>query len=201
MVNRCPTGALTVEERDADFFDEEAVNAHMSAAATSPEVSPGASERQIPPLGGCPGMRMRKMSPEEVKESPGGEIPSQLSHWPIQLSLVSPGAGFLQNADLLLVADCVPFALPDFHQRFLQGGHPVIICCPKLDDTGPYITKLNQIIQTASLRSLTIIHMEVPCCSGLCGIVKESLKTVDSAVNTKEITISIDGKVVAKQGW
>ena len=98
---------------------------------------------------------------EGVAEAVSGR--SRLSHWPVQLTLVPPNAPFLRDADLLLVADCVPFAMAEFHGRFLNG-HPVVVGCPKLDDVQSYVRKLRAIFEQSSVRSLTIIHMEVPCC-------------------------------------
>ncbi|MBN1256918.1 MAG: 4Fe-4S binding protein [Planctomycetes bacterium] len=186
-LGECPTGALTIEEREADDFDEAAVQQQMAKPVELPA--------------GCPGLQMRQMQTSLAKPLQSGEIPSQLSHWPVQLTLVPPGAAFLNNADLLLVADCVPFALPDFHQRFLQGEHPVLVCCPKLDQPGPYVEKLRKIFNSSNLKSLTIIHMEVPCCSGLCHLVKESLASSDPKFAIQEVTISIDGRVLAEIDW
>jgi hypothetical protein len=121
-----------------------------------------------------------------------------LSHWPVQLTLVPPNAPFLQNADLLLVADCVPFALADFHSRFL-AGHPIVVGCPKLDNPDAYVAKLRAIVEQCSLRSLTIIYMEVPCCKGLCSIARTALEACGQAIPVKEVTVSIDGRVIAER--
>ena len=191
-LGECPEGAIIIEEREADEFDEEAVAQHMAE-----------TKAQKGPLPcGCPGSAMRQMTPPEpCCEATCDAVASQLTHWPIQLRLVPPTAPFLKDADLLLVADCVPFALADFHQRFLAGGHPVVVACPKLDDPQEHVRKLKDIFAEASLRSLTIIHMEVPCCFGLTHLVEQAMKTAAVNVPVKDITISIDGTVIAEREW
>ena len=191
-LGECPQDAITIEERDADAFDEEAVAEHLAEA--KPQAAP------LPC--GCPGSAMRQMSPPDAgSEAVGEAAPSQLSHWPVQLALVPPSAPFLQEAEVLLVADCVPFALADFHQRFLHGGRPVLVACPKLDNPEPYVAKLAAMFEQSSLRSLTIVHMEVPCCSGLCRLVEEALKASSASAPIREITISVDGKVIHERRW
>jgi len=123
------------------------------------------------------------------------EEPSALGNWPLQLHLVPPTAPYLQNADLLLVADCVPFALADFHRRLLRG-RPVVIGCPKLDDGEAYVAKLVSILTLASIRSLTVVHMEVPCCQGLVRIAQAALQATGAQVPLEDVTISIRGKVL-----
>ena len=191
-IGNCPVGAITIEEREAEAFDEDAVAEHM-AETKQPETT-------LPC--GCPGSAVRRISvPDACSAAGAGAVASQLTHWPVQLTLVPPNAPFLQDADVLLVADCVPFALADFHQRFLAGGHPVLVACPKLDDTQPYVEKLKAMLEQSSPRSLTIVHMEVPCCSGLCRIVETVLKSSGRAVPVKEVTVSIDGRVIAERQW
>lgn len=185
-LGECPEGAITIEERESDAFDEEAVAVHMAAA----------KEKEAPLPCGCPGSAMRQMATPDACccDAAGDAAPSQLSHWPVQLTLVPPTAPFLQDADVLLVADCVPFALADFHQRFLQGGHPVLVACPKLDDAEAHTAKLQSILEQSSLRSLTIVRMEVPCCSGLNRIVEKAIAASGKDVPVQDIIISIDGK-------
>ena len=191
-IGKCPVGAITIEEREADAFDEEAVEAHMAQAAATP-----------PPMGGCPGAALRQMAREPAPDSPdvAGEAPSQLSHWPVQLALVPPAAPFLKDANLLLVDDCVPFAFADFHQRFLRGGHPVLVACPKLDEASAHVEKLAAIFRHAGLKELTIVHMEVPCCSGLCGMVQAALKSAGRDIPVTEVTVNVDGKVIDENPW
>lgn len=208
-IGTCPQGAIIIEEREADGFDEAAVEEHMAEAAKQGEPAaplaagcPGSAVRQMEaPPAGCPGTRMLQMDRASVEggaEAASGR--SRLSHWPVQLTLVPPNAPFLRDADLLLVADCVPFAMAEFHGRFLNG-HPVVVGCPKLDDVQSYVRKLRAIFEQSSVRSLTIIHMEVPCCGGLCYMVKTALEADGRELPVKEITVSIDGRVINESDW
>jgi len=122
---------------------------------------------------------------------------SALGNWPIQLHLVPPGAPFLRNADLLLVADCVPFALADFHERYLRG-RPVVIACPKLDNTQPYVQKLAAMLIQSSIRSLTVVHMEVPCCMGLVRIAQAARQAAGVSLPLDEVVISTRGEVLPR---
>ena len=119
----------------------------------------------------------------------------KLSHWPVQLKLVSPQAPYFANADLLLVADCVPFAMGDFHDRFLKN-HSIVVGCPKLDDGRFYIEKLTEIIKINQLNSLTVIHMEVPCCWGLTHIAQEAIVGSGVKISFEDITIDLRGNVI-----
>jgi len=207
-IGKCPLGAITIEEREADAFNEEAVRKHMAEAgkqvpalASAGGGCPGSAVRQMrPPPTACPGSGMRQMRPAVEGGDATDGVPSQLSHWPVQLTLVPPNAPFLQDADLLLVADCVPFALADFHSRFLSG-HPLVVGCPKLDNPEAYVRKLRAMFEQSSIKSLTILHMEVPCCTGLCRIVKTAMEAAGGNVPVKEVTVSIDGRVIGEGQW
>ncbi len=122
-------------------------------------------------------------------------MPSGLTNWPIQLMLVSPDAPYFQDADILLVADCVSFALADFHTRFLRGK-PLIIGCPKLDDAGFYVEKLTELLKSSSPKSLTVVHMEVPCCSSLSVIASRALEASGEDIHISDVTVSIQGEVM-----
>ncbi|MDP8263867.1 MAG: 4Fe-4S binding protein [Candidatus Aceula lacicola] len=148
--------------------------------------------------GGCPGSRMMDLSKEEgvSLNIENVDIEPQLQQWPIELHLLNPQAPYLKGADLLIAADCVPFAYPNFHQRFLKGKK-LAIFCPKLDQSNEqYIEKLATIFKTQEINSLTIVHMEVPCCSGTINIAQEALKKSEKNIVIKEYTISINGKVI-----
>ena len=117
-LSECPQDAITIEERDAQPFDEEAVKEHLAQKST-PQKAPS-----HPPIGGgCPGAALRSFKADTTPPSSKmeTEVSSQLSHWPVQLKLVPPSAPFLKGKDLLVCADCVPFAVPDFHTRYLAG--------------------------------------------------------------------------------
>lgn len=189
----CPQGALIVEEREADAFDEEAVHAHLEAMKQE--------EEKPQSFGcGCPGTMARTLAPKKAATpvSERGESPSELAQWPVQLKLVNPSAAYFKNADLLVAADCVPFAYADFHKNML-AGRAVAIGCPKLDDAMSYVEKLAEIIRVNNLKSITVAHMEVPCCSGLISIVREAVKRSGVSVPVESVRIALDGTVNARQ--
>ena len=162
-LGECPQGALTIEERDAEAFDEKAVKRHFSQ-----------QENKEPLPCGCPGSTLSTFAPQgNSAEGPKAVSSSSLSHWPVQLRLVPPGAPFLHEAAILVCADCVPFAVPDFHARYL-AGRAVLVGCPKLDEVDYYREKLKTIFKEANPQSITVLRMEVPCCGGLAQIVTEA---------------------------
>ena len=116
-----------------------------------------------------------------------------LGNWPVQLTLVPPTAPFLQGTDLVMAADCVPFTYPDFHQDFLKE-HSLLIACPKLDDLQAHLKKLTEILKQSDVKSLTVVHMEVPCCSGLVYIAQQAITLSGKNIPLKDVTIGIDGK-------
>jgi len=194
----CPQDAITIIEREAPEFDEEAALRHVEQLKT-PQPAP-------PTAQGCPGMAVRNLQPGlsisgmPQRGAPGGDDPqggaaSALRNWPIQLHLVPPNAPFLSNCDLLLVADCAPFAYADFHRRFLKE-RPLVIGCPKLDDGQLYVEKLAEMLIASSIRSVTVVHMEVPCCTGLLRIAEAAIEASGSAVPLEDVTISIRGEVL-----
>ncbi len=185
-LGHCPEGAITIEQREATEFDEEAVKVHLGHQ----------SKPQAEPLFVCPGMAMQQLTRNEPPaQSDAAEIPSHLSQWPVQLKLVPPMAPYFADADLLLVADCVPFAMGDFHRRLLKG-RSIAIGCPKLDDVQFYIQKLTQILQANNLRSLTVVHMEVPCCSGLTHVARTAIARSGKPLSFEDVTISLRGSVL-----
>lgn len=162
-LGECPQGAITIEDRPAESFDEQAVQQHLAKQKGAHAPSP-ASHAHVG--GGCPGSALRTLTPAQPIASGRESSPSALTHWPVQLMLVPPGAPFLKGADLLVCADCVPFAYPDFHRDYLNG-RAVLVGCPKLDDLEHYRAKLQEIVATAQPASLTVLRMEVPCCAGI----------------------------------
>jgi Pyruvate/2-oxoacid:ferredoxin oxidoreductase delta subunit len=183
----CPQGAISIEERDAEDFNEAAVEQHLHAPKTVAEPH------------GCPGSSIRQFTKETGKaasaaDNPTGKTQSGLRHWPVQLTLVPPTAPFLKDADVVLAADCVPFTYADFHRDFLLENTAVLVACPKLDDFKAHQAKLNEILERAGIKSLTVLHMEVPCCSGLVQMAKQAMLTSGNIVPFKDITISIRGE-------
>ncbi|MBM4102440.1 MAG: 4Fe-4S ferredoxin [Planctomycetes bacterium] len=191
-LGHCPQGAITIEQRDAAEFDEKATHAHLKQmkAKTEPAAEGGF---------GCPGMRMRTFEKKpSAATSSSGPVESQLGQWPVQLKLVSPMAPYFAGSDLLLAADCVPFAMGDFHSTLLKD-HSVAVGCPKLDDGGYYVDKLTQIIQHNHLHSLTVVHMEVPCCSGLLRIAEAAIQKAGVKMDYEDITISLQGRILSRK--
>jgi ferredoxin len=190
----CPTGALTIEERASEPFDEEATVARMKEIApemvehvkTPPEV-------HSPKISGCPSAQMLQWMEELKTPDEMVRIRSELRQWPVQLHLVSPSAPYFRNADLVIVADCVPFAYANFHQDFLKGN-AIAVGCPKLDDIDVYKEKIRQIIATAHPKSIKVVRMEVPCCFGLVRIVQQAMEDVGSDVSLETVTISTKGE-------
>lgn len=143
---------------------------------------------------GCPGSMARVIEREETQETAApGKISSQLRQWPVQLHLVPPTAPYFQNADFLVAADCVAFAMGSFHQDLLKGK-AVAIACPKLDDTGSYVEKLATIFRTNDIKSITVAIMEVPCCKGLDIMVKQALGLSGKEIPLESMVIGINGE-------
>jgi NAD-dependent dihydropyrimidine dehydrogenase PreA subunit len=186
-LGECPRGAITVEQRDAEPFDADAVKQHQARRDDAPAELPC----------GCPGSMARRLDPPRGRpaEAPAGLATSQLTNWPVQLRLVPPAAPYLQDADLLICADCVPFALPDFHRKLL-AGNVVLVGCPKLDDAAAYVDKLAVLLAGNAVRSITVAHMEVPCCGGLVAIVEAALaKSGRADLEMRDLTVTIGGEV------
>ena len=146
---------------------------------------------------GCPGSRVMDFRKEKVPEKEAKVSPaaSQLRQWPVQLMLVPPQAPYLEDSDLLIAADCVPFAYAGFHEKLLKGK-TLLIGCPKLDDTGIYEEKFTQIFKNNDIKTVTYVHMEVPCCFGLVGIIQSAIKKSGKNIPFKEIVISISGEKI-----
>jgi len=227
-VGHCPKGAITIEEREAEEYDERKVmeniveqgknviRAHLehlkghnqsdylrqaidflkekNIELPFDEVE-GHSEHAHG-FSSCPSakiMDFRKKEEAAQEDKPFLKTQSQLKTWPVQLMLVPPFASYLNNTDLLITADCVPFAYADFHQDLLQGK-VLLVGCPKLDDIKIYQGKLNQIIKQNNIKSITYAHMEVPCCFGLVNIIKEAISQSGKNIPFKETIISIKGE-------
>ena len=188
-LGECPQGALIIEEREAEEFDEEAVAHHLHPIAHEPELPCG-----------CPSATVAQFQREasELPESAAtGPIASMLTQWPVQLTLVPPSAPFLQGADILLAADCVPFAYADFHREFLQN-RALLVACPKLDDFGAHLNKLVAILHQAEPRSITVVHMEVPCCSGLVYMAQKAIEASGSNIPLYDVTVGVRGTILSR---
>lgn len=145
---------------------------------------------------GCPGSQARSVSRTPAASvAPTTEIPSELTQWPIQLHLINPRNPYFADADLVIAADCVAFSHGDFHRRFLKGKK-LVIFCPKLDDgIDGYVEKLTELFAAQNIRSIGVLHMEVPCCFGTVRIVEEALRASGRAIPVTEYTIGISGDI------
>ncbi|MCE8426148.1 MAG: 4Fe-4S binding protein [Candidatus Methanoperedens sp.] len=195
-LGHCPQDAIIVIERDAPEFDEEAVKIHLNTAEEKPE----SINKGIPcgtMHGGprsCPGsMAMDFKSKRNTNAGASQRQKPELRQWPVQLTLVSPQASYFKDADLLVAADCVPFAYPNFHSDFLSGKS-IVIGCPKLDDADYYIDKLTELIRAGNIKTITLVNMEVPCCFGLQRIVEEAVKKSGKVLPIRQTVITVKGE-------
>lgn len=205
----CPTGALTIIEREADEFDEEAVEAFLAEKEQQ--------EKQAAPTTmdcGCASTHIQSFTPAALAKpatpcqsankptlvQPLGGGDSQLSHWPIQIRLIPPHAPFLQGADVLVAADCTAVAVPGFQEKYL-ANKVVMMGCPKFDDAESYIERFAEIIDTCKLKSITILIMEVPCCSAMNVILRRALEKASARVAVEQITISTRGQELERISW
>jgi Pyruvate/2-oxoacid:ferredoxin oxidoreductase delta subunit len=193
-LGECPNDALTIVEREAEEFDEEAVEEMLKGREDEgDELPPGLMTAGA----GCPSSQVRSFGPAfQSSSEAGGE--SALSHWPVQIKLVPPTAPFLKQADLLIVADCVPVAFPTLHRDFLPG-RVVMMGCPKFDNAQEYVQKFVDIFKNADLKSITVLDMEVPCCSALPAIVMKALTLSKANLPIERVTVTTRGSVLKRE--
>ncbi|RMD59298.1 4Fe-4S dicluster domain-containing protein [Candidatus Parcubacteria bacterium] len=208
----CPTGALKIVEKEVADYDplktyehvkrvrgeEAAKQVHgIDEVKHSAHSAVGAGMQC-----GCPGSMMRDFRHRQAEaDAPpfSSAKESALRQWPVQLRLVSPVAPYFKEAELLMCADCVPFALADFHQRFLSG-RSVAIFCPKLDFAQEeYLEKLTQIFLYQNPRSVLVLRMEVPCCRGVEMLVRQAMAKAQKDIPLEVKVISIEGKELSRQ--
>lgn len=204
----CPTGALKVIERQADDFDEAAVEELLATKKAQAETAPAPADTMAC---GCASSHIQSfgpaVSPCQAANQPrattsatpapaayaGAEAESSaLTHWPIQIRLVPPEAPFLKGADLLVAADCVPVAHPAFNRELLPGK-TVLLGCPKFDDAESYVAKFSEIFRTAGIKSITVAIMEVPCCGSMRGIIQAAQQRAGTAIPVEEVVIGVRG--------
>lgn len=223
-IKTCPVGAMTTEEREAEPYDEykvmenvvkggkNVIKAHLKHLKDHGEDKFHAQaidflERQnipIPkmeeekPFSGCPGTMQKELSKERKTQTnpQNASLQSELNNWPIQLKLLNPNAPYLENANLLIAADCTAFTYANFHQKFLKDK-VLTMLCPKLDsEVEQYVEKLAMIFEKQNINSITLVRMEVPCCGGVETIIKQALEKANKNIIIKEYTISIEGEIV-----
>jgi len=225
-IGNCPEGAIYVEKREAEEYDERKVmeniikqgkntiKAHLEHLENHgadkylkeakdflkergidiPEKKESTKTRSF-----CPGSKIMDFSREEKNQNEGGKRTSELKQWPIQLHLVSPNAPYFVGKDVLLAADCTAFSIGDFHKDFLKGK-TLIIACPKLDSNiDVYVEKLRKMIDESRINTLTVLVMEVPCCSSLLQIAKKALNSASRKIPIKLIVIGLNGEVLTEE--
>lgn len=178
----CPTGAITFEEREAPAYDEEAVR--MAKLQKFQAKTPC----------GCPGSQARALNRESAAPVNTGIPGNQLMQWPVQIKLVPVKAPYFDGANLLIAADCTAYAYANFHQEFMRG-RITLIGCPKLD-TVDYSEKLTAIIAENNIKSVTILRMEVPCCSGIENAAKRAIQQSGKFLPWRVVTVTTDGRLV-----
>jgi MinD superfamily P-loop ATPase containing an inserted ferredoxin domain len=227
-VGYCPQNAITVIKREAEPYDEKNVMAFIVKNGTNTikahlchlkehnemgylmdaldylndngikidfdEPQPEHAEHQA-----CPGAKsMVFEAPEAKQQSESHKRVSHLKQWPIQLHLVSPSASYYRDGNLLLTADCVGFAYPDFHKDFLDGKS-IAIACPKLDTNREvYLEKLTRMIDENNLQSISVLIMQVPCCGGLLQIAQQAVEAASRKIPVDAVIISITGEILDK---
>jgi hypothetical protein len=183
-LGKCPQDAITIEQREAKEFDEQAAHEHVQKTASIQSIS-------------CPSTQPMQFNSQQPTEAVTQRQKTELTMWPVQLKLLPPYAPFLKEADLLIAADCVPFAYPNFHQDFLKN-RVLTVGCPKLDDVSLYRNKLAEIFRTANINSVTVVNMEVPCCFGLKRLIEDAMELAGKHIPLHQTTISIKGEILSE---
>ena len=228
-MGHCPEDAITVEEREAEPYDERKVmeniirqgpntiKAHLGHLRDHGQTEflgqalevlkekniPVPEDKEEPMQGkspcGCPGSQSVAFETKEPETGVISNQPSRLTHWPVQMHLVSPNAPQFQGADLVLAADCVAYAMGDFHESFLKGK-ALAIACPKLDEGQEiYLEKLKVFIDQAKINTLTVMIMQVPCCQGLLRLVQTAVEQSSRKIPVKKIVVSIQGEILEEE--
>ena len=196
-IGDCPEGALRIIEREADAFDEDAVEERLKTLEA--EQKPPAA----PPM--CPSLKWdaddEPAEPDEetkrnLSQVSGESAAVPVDQWPLKLQLLSPEAPFLKGKDLLLVADCAAFALPGLLHSDTFRGHSVALACPKFEDHDAHVSRLAAILQSAGPASVTVVRMEVPCCGGYEHAVLRARDISGADIPIKRIVVGRGGKVI-----
>jgi ferredoxin len=224
-LGHCPQGAITIEEREAQKYNERKVmenivkqgenviRAHLEHLESHRQaeylkeateylkekgITVHSDSRQEHAHSGCPGSKIVDLKKKEAETSGDSAVvagASQLANWPVQIKLVPAFAPYLNNADLLIAADCVPFAYAGFHQDLLKGK-VLLVGCPKLDDINLYKEKFIQILKNNQIKSITYAHMQVPCCFGMVPVIQEAIESCGKNIPFQEVTVSIQGEKI-----
>ncbi|HUI92882.1 MAG TPA: 4Fe-4S binding protein [Chitinivibrionales bacterium] len=227
-IGHCPQGAMATEEREAESYDgkkvmdnivgqgDNVIAAHLEHLKCHNQTRyyneaveylkenhitiPDKKEAPMHERGGCPGAATRTITKNQsVAPENGGKRQSALTHWPVQLHLISPVAPAYRGADVVLSADCVAYAYGDFHKDWLRGK-ALSIACPKLDEgQEAYAEKITALIDNAKINTLTVLTMEVPCCRGLLGLAQEAVKKASRKIPIKSVVISLEGEKLSEE--
>jgi ferredoxin len=200
----CPEGAITIIQREADPFDEEAVERHLEGAkGTSDAHDHHQRHHHEDTLAcECPGSLAMELS-RGSGTSPGdmtvlGDIPSTLGHWPVKLKLAGPSAPFLKGRELVLLADCAAAAYPNLHRRILDG-RAVVMGCPKFDDSTDDLERLTAILTEAKPLALSVVYMEVPCCHGYLRLAWEAIARSGMNIPLRAVMIGRGGEILREE--
>ncbi|KEZ86153.1 (Fe-S)-binding protein [Clostridium sulfidigenes] len=200
----CPTAAIEIIEREADEYDDDAVKARIleldNKSKEIKHINVGGEEK-LPC--GCPGTMAKTIERKPIitmetmpkKRENTNENNSELMQWPVQLNLINTSAPYLKDANLLVAADCTAYAYGNFHRDFMNGK-VTVIGCPKLDDNEHYKNKLTEILKKNNIKSITVVRMEVPCCSGIVASVKSAMLQAQIIVPYKEVIIGTNGDII-----
>ncbi len=197
-IGDCPQDALKIIEREADDFDEEAVEELLKKQKAERE-----KKEPVASACGCPSTAMKTFPTAQTEcgcankpmAQPASNSGSALGHWPVQIKLVPAGAPFLKGADLLIAADCVPIAYPNFHSDLLKDK-AIMIGCPKFDNAEEYVEKLAQVFKESGLKSITSAIMEVPCCSAMSVIINKALELSGNDIPVTEVVVGVRGEIL-----
>lgn len=168
-IGECPTGALKIVEREADDFNAQTVRLPHE----------------------CPSSRIF----QKVAQS---GTDSNFFSWPVKIRLIPENAFFLKGTDLLVVADCVPVAFPHLYEKFI-GGKVVMAGCPKFDEVNSYVEKFSRIFRDSGIKHITVVTMEVPCCSGLPRIIKKGVDLAGKNIPLEVVVISTRGGIIEQE--
>jgi len=197
-IGECPEDALKIIEREAEAFDEAAVEKLLETKKADASEATESHEKAM--ACGCAGTMVQSFScaNQEEADEDVGALRSELGQWPIKLQLLGPQVAFLKDADLVLMADCTAVSFPDLHRKILRG-HAVAIGCPKLDDLDAHINRLAEILEGAKPKSLTVVHMEVPCCRGFIYAAEKAIEKSGVNLPLRRIMIGIKGEILEQE--
>ncbi|MBY9017348.1 MAG: 4Fe-4S binding protein [Candidatus Lokiarchaeota archaeon] len=218
-IGECPEGALEIIEREALEFDEEAVEKHLESLSQKEEAELNQVKQLVAEhaqecgcasgdfkitlddhMCNCASTETTKFNESQKQTDITGKNSTELRQWPVQMHLINPAAPYFQGADVILTADCVAYALGEYHDKYLKG-HSIAIACPKLDQGREiYIEKIRSWFDEAKINTLTVMRMQIPCCGGLLGLAQEAAKRASRKVPIKYIIVSVEGTIF-KEEW